>query len=79
MEVLEAREHIEEAQAEEDLHEMREVNEQRIAESVKALEEAFAAEDVPRAKSEAVKLRYWNNIAESIHAWEQGKPVVLQH
>jgi molecular chaperone HscB len=79
MEVLDAREAIEEAEKEEDLVEMKEVNEGRIRDSEKVLEKAFAEDDVEGAKSEAVRLRYWVNIRESIDAWEKGVPVVLQH
>ncbi|KAK8205269.1 molecular chaperone [Zalaria obscura] len=79
MEVLDAREAIEDAEREEDLLPMKETNEARIEESVRVLEEAFREDDVQRAKEEAVKLRYWINIKESIDAWERGKPVVLQH
>ncbi|KAH7345898.1 Co-chaperone HscB, C-terminal oligomerization domain-containing protein [Pyrenochaeta sp. MPI-SDFR-AT-0127] len=79
MEVLEAREQIEEAQTEEDLVDMKTANEERIAESTKILERAFQNDDIQSAKSEAVKLRYWINIRESIHGWEKGVPVVLQH
>jgi molecular chaperone HscB len=79
MEVLDAREAIEEAEKEEDLVEMKEVNEARIRDSEKVLEKAFAEDDVEGAKSEAVRLRYWVNIRESIDAWEKGVPVVLQH
>ena len=79
MEVLEAREQIEEAESEEDLVGMKDENEVRIQESIKALEQAFAEDDVELAKSETVKLRYWTNISESIANWEKGKPVVLEH
>lgn len=79
MEVLEAREQIEEAESEEDLVGMKDENEVRIQESIKALEQAFAEDDVELAKSETVKLRYWMNISESISNWEKGKPVVLEH
>ncbi|KAF1932157.1 putative chaperone [Didymella exigua CBS 183.55] len=79
MEVLEAREQIEEAESEEDLVGMKDENEVRIQESIKALEQAFAADDVETAKSETIKLRYWMNISESIANWEKGKPVVLEH
>ncbi|KAF2281270.1 Co-chaperone Hsc20 [Westerdykella ornata] len=79
MEVLETRERIEEAQSEEDLVGMKEENEARIEESIKALEEAFAKDNLEMAKAEAVRLRYWMNIKESLHAWEKGKPVVLEH
>jgi molecular chaperone HscB len=79
MEVLEARENIEEAESEEDLVEMRERNEERIAESTEIIDQAFKSDDLDAAKSEAVKLRYWVNIKESIENWEKGVPVVLQH
>ncbi|KAF2648332.1 co-chaperone protein HscB, mitochondrial precursor [Lophiostoma macrostomum CBS 122681] len=79
MEVLEAREQIEEAESEEDLVQMKTENDAKIEESVKILEGAFAKEDIDGAKSEAVKLRYWINIKESLDAWERGKPVVLAH
>jgi molecular chaperone HscB len=79
MEVLEAREQIEEAQSEEELVEMTNSNDGRIRGSEEVLEQAFKEDNIERAKSEAVKLRYWINIKESIDNWERGKPVVLQH
>ncbi|CAG5169669.1 uncharacterized protein ALTATR162_LOCUS7064 [Alternaria atra] len=79
MEVLDARENIEEAESEEDLIEMRERNEERIAESTEIIDQAFKRDDLDAAKSEAIKLRYWVNIKESIENWEKGVPVVLQH
>ncbi|KAJ4287349.1 molecular chaperone [Kalmusia sp. IMI 367209] len=79
MEVLETRERIEEAESEEDLVDMKQENERRIEESVKLLEGAFERDDVQNAQEEAVKLRYWVNIKESLDGWEKGKPIVLQH
>lgn len=79
MEVLEAREAIEGAQEEGELEGMKVVNEEKIRGSVGVLEEAFGRGDMEMAKSEAVRLRYWTNIKESLHAWEKGKPVVLVH
>ncbi|KAK4996886.1 molecular chaperone [Elasticomyces elasticus] len=79
MEVLETRETIEEAETEDDLLPLKEINEGRIEQSGKVLEEAFGKDDLERAKEEAVKLRYWVNIKESLVAWEKGKPVVLVH
>lgn len=79
MEVLDARERIEEAQSEEDLVDMKKENDARIEDSVKTLEDAFANDNMDAAKAEAVRLRYWINIGDSLHAWEKGKPVVLQH
>lgn len=79
MEVLEAREMIEEAEKEEELVGLKEENDERIRRSEEVLEQAFKEDDVNRATEEAVKLRYWINIKESIDGWERGKPVVLQH
>ncbi|KAI9819471.1 MAG: hypothetical protein M1827_006919 [Pycnora praestabilis] len=79
MEVLEMREQIEAAEAEEDLVEMRRLNDGRIEGSVGVLEDSFRRDDVGRAKEEAVRLRYWINIKESLDAWEKGKPVILVH
>ncbi|EKD16264.1 Fe-S protein assembly co-chaperone HscB [Drepanopeziza brunnea f. sp. 'multigermtubi' MB_m1] len=79
IEVLEARETIEEADGEEDLLELREANEGRIEESERVLDGAFREDDMQLAKAEAVKLRYWVNIKESLDGWEKEKPVVIVH
>lgn len=79
MEVLEARELIEEAESEGDLVGLREENDEKIRRSEEVLEQAFKEDDIAGAREEAVKLRYWINIKESIDGWEKGKPVVLQH
>ncbi|KAF2147680.1 Fe-S protein assembly co-chaperone HscB [Myriangium duriaei CBS 260.36] len=79
MEVLETRETIEEAQEESDLDPLKETNDTRIQASVEVLDQAFKDDDMDKAKEEAVKLRYWVNIKESIDGWEKGKPVVLIH
>lgn len=77
--VLEAREEIEDATEEEELVEPRRVNDERIRASEEVLEQAFRDEDIELAKSEAVRLRYWVNIKDSLDNWEKGKPVVLEH
>ena len=77
--VLETRETIEEAGSEEELEPLKAENEVRIKESEEVLAEAFAQDDVETARAEVTRLRYWENIRESIHNWERGKPVVLQH
>jgi molecular chaperone HscB len=79
MEVLDAREEIENAGEEEELEEMKRINEERIEKSEAILDEAFKRDDIEGAKGEAVRLRYWVNIKESLDAWERGKPVVLVH
>ena len=79
MEVLDAREEIEAAQEEEELEEMKRVNYERIAHSEEVLDRAFREDDVEDAKQEAVRMRYWVNIKESLDGWERGEPVVLVH
>jgi len=79
MEVLDAREQIEEAQEEHELENMKAVNNKRIEESEGILDEAFSRDDMQLAKAESVKLKYWTNIKESLDGWERGKPVVLVH
>ncbi|RMX85909.1 hypothetical protein D0869_03480 [Hortaea werneckii] len=73
MEVMEAREAVDEVEDEEGLGEIKAENDGRIAQSVAVLDEAFAEEDVERAAEEAIRLRYWMNIEESIRGWEKGK------
>lgn len=78
-EVLYARETIEDAASEKDLDGVKKENDEKIRLSLRALADAFAAEDLQTAVRETVRLRYWENIAESIHNWEEGKPILLQH
>ncbi|KAI0850580.1 Co-chaperone Hsc20 [Daldinia vernicosa] len=77
--VLETREAIEEAEAEEDLEGLRAENEARIRESEDRLARAFEEDDGERARREVTRLRYWVNIRDAVRDWEEGKPVVLQH
>ncbi|KZF23862.1 Co-chaperone Hsc20 [Xylona heveae TC161] len=79
MEVLDMREAIEAVDEEEELEPLKDNISWRIDESVRILADAFQADDLDAAKIEAVKLRYWVNIKESLDAWEKGKPVVLVH
>lgn len=79
MEVLDTREEIENAGAEEELEELKRVNDERIEESEGILDRAFREDDMEAAKGEAVRLRYWVNIKESLDGWEKGKPIVLVH
>jgi molecular chaperone HscB len=72
MEVMEAREAVDEAEDEAGLVAIREENNGRIDQSVKMLEECFAQGRMDQAATEAIRLRYWMNIEESIHGWEKG-------
>jgi molecular chaperone HscB len=79
MEVLDTREEIENAGEEEELEELKRVNDERIEASEMVLDKAFREDDMERAKREAVRMRYWVNIKESLDGWEKGQPVVLVH
>jgi molecular chaperone HscB len=79
MEVMEAREAVEEVEDEEGLVSIREENDARIGESVKVLEACFEKGDLEAAAQEAIRLRYWANIAESIHGWEKGVGGGINH
>ncbi|KAK0790730.1 molecular chaperone [Friedmanniomyces endolithicus] len=73
VEVMEAREAVEEAESEEEVGVLRRENEGRIAGSVGVLEVAFGGGEWEAAAQEAIRLRYWMNIEESIRGWEKGK------
>ncbi|KAI1467617.1 Co-chaperone Hsc20 [Daldinia caldariorum] len=77
--VLETREMIEDAGAEEELEPLARENEGRIRESEERLARAFERDDREGARREVTRLRYWVNIRDAIRDWEEGKPVVLQH
>ena len=77
--VLEMGETIEEVKNENELEPLKAQNEARIEESVGNLERAFEDNDVEMAKKEAVKLRYWINIKDSLQSWEEDEPVILVH
>ena len=79
MEVMEAREAVDEVENEDELGELREENNDRIGQSVTVLEEAFAKDDMEKAAQEAIRLRYWMNIEESIQGWEKGNGGGLLH
>lgn len=79
MEVMEAREAVDEVESEEGLASIKEENDGRIDASVNVLEECFSKGDFDAAAQEAIRLRYWSNIAESIHGWEKGVGGGLNH
>lgn len=89
--VMEVREQIEEAQSEAQVDALRHENEGRIAEAEGALGTAFAGlgegegqgreyqETLKEATRWAIRLRYWVNVRDTLHNWEKGQAVVLQH
>lgn len=79
VEVLEAREAVDEAENESDLEGPMAENEARIGRCVEGLRRAFAEGDVDGAIGEAVRLRYWESIKEGIRGWEKGVGGGLLH
>lgn len=79
MEVLEAREAIDEAESEDDLEGPMAENEERIGRCLEGLRRAFAEGDVDGAVEEAIRLRYWESIKEGIRGWEKGVGGGLLH
>nr|POE76123.1 j-type co-chaperone jac1, mitochondrial [Quercus suber] len=73
MQVMEAREAVEEVDDEAALGELRAENDGRMAASVEVLDVEIGKGAWEAAAQEAVKLRYWVNIEESIKGWEKGK------
>lgn len=73
--VMEAREEIEDAQSEKELQGLRKENEERLQGSVERLAGLLEEGEWDMARAEAVKLRYWANVKESIEAWKPGEGV----
>ncbi|KAF2756729.1 Co-chaperone Hsc20 [Pseudovirgaria hyperparasitica] len=79
LEVLEAREEIEEAEKDDQVLALRKVNQGRIEASEEAIAAACSKQDWDGVRKESIKLRYWTNIREALDNWQPGKPVVVQH
>ncbi|CAN6672911.1 J-type co-chaperone Jac1p, mitochondrial [Trichomonascus vanleenenianus] len=67
MDVLMAREAIADADSVEDVAQLKQENDEKLAESEKALEEAFKTNDMEAARKETVKLSYWQSIQHKLH------------
>ncbi|WPK27656.1 hypothetical protein PUMCH_005053 [Australozyma saopauloensis] len=81
MTVLEAHEALEMANRELDLDVVQTENDERIDECEKEIAKLLGSQPIDWDKiiAEAIKLKYWANIANGIKEWEQGKPVLLTH
>lgn len=77
--VMAAHETVEDAAAPDDLLPLRRANDARLRAAEDCLARAFAADNVPAAAREAVRLRYWVNIRAALDAWDDGRPVALPH
>lgn len=81
MTVLEAHELLELAGSEADLEHVGVENDARIAETLAKIEALLAELPVvwDNVIIEAIRMKYWVNIANGIKEWEPGKPVHLTH
>lgn len=79
MEVMEARELLEEAQTEDEVQELKNVNDTRIKDTVEGLSKAFKGQDLEQAKTLAIELQYWIRIQNVIRDWVAGHPIVADH
>ncbi len=78
MQVLEAREELEEATSEQQVDVIRRQYEGLIEETLTALRMAFT-NDLERAKALTIELQYWSNIRHACIDWEPGKPIEIRH
>lgn len=81
MTVLEAHEALEMAAKESDLDAIQDENDARIEECETKIASLLESLDIDWQSviAEAIRLKYWANIANGIKEWEQGKPVLLTH
>jgi len=70
MEVMEVRERIEDVEKVEGLDGLVIENEQRLRECEEKLAAAFGKGDWEGAGEQAVRLRYWVNVRDTLHEWE---------
>ncbi|CED84654.1 Mitochondrial J-type chaperone [Phaffia rhodozyma] len=66
MEIMEAREALEDAESEEEVDAIREENREKAKRTTEQLSEAFMKGDLPRAKDLTIELRYWRNVDDAV-------------
>lgn len=81
MTVLDAHESLELASSESDLESLLTENDARIEETEANIEKLLTAKPIvwEDVIIEAIRMKYWVNIANGIKEWEPGKPVHLTH
>lgn len=81
MDVMEAREELEEAQTEEEVEKVKASNAGHIQEAMRGLAEAFGREppDLVRAKALAIEMQYLQNLERAAREWQPGKRVEVVH
>ncbi|KAJ1799294.1 molecular chaperone [Coemansia sp. RSA 2399] len=79
MEIMELREEIETSETEKDISNIKERNDAKIDEVTNSLSSAFGAANYDSAKQLTNHLQYLRRVAQAIHSWEPGKPVIISH
>ncbi|KAH8919849.1 hypothetical protein BT69DRAFT_1223584 [Atractiella rhizophila] len=79
--ILETREKLEAATAEEEVEEIRAENRVDMDQTIEDLKEALDGQprDLDRGKELLIRLRYLRNVEDVCREWQPGKGVVLQH
>ncbi|KAK9728994.1 molecular chaperone [Basidiobolus ranarum] len=79
MEVLEAREELEDAQTDADVEQVKLANDSRMKHTIQQLSHVFKENDIEKAKLLTIQLRYWVNIKKAIQDWSPNKQVIINH
>lgn len=79
VDVLEAREKIEEARTAEEIELLRDQNQKMMSKCEQVLAGVLEGGDWQAGKRECARLRYWAGIHDALNDWEEGKPVMLTH
>ncbi|VEU21689.1 DEKNAAC102448 [Brettanomyces naardenensis] len=80
MKILDIHESLENITNEEEVEKSKEENEQRIEQSVKALNDLYKEDaDYDAIALETIRLKYWWNIKNALKEWQPGQPVNLTH
>ncbi|KAI8980334.1 hypothetical protein BDB01DRAFT_797441 [Pilobolus umbonatus] len=69
MEIMEAREELDDISTEDEWKELKRKNEVKYDDTVNRLNDAFSHKDYTTAKSLAIELQYWNSLKTAIDEW----------
>ncbi|KAJ1899357.1 molecular chaperone [Kickxella alabastrina] len=79
MEIMDTREEIEEATTDAQIAAIKARNDANIAAVTTGLASAFGSDALSRARQLTNRLQYLRRVAQAVHVWEPGKPVVISH
>ncbi|KAI7829978.1 hypothetical protein BX661DRAFT_142412 [Kickxella alabastrina] len=79
MEIMDTREEIEEATTDAQIAAIKARNDANIAAVTAGLASAFGSDALTRARQLTNRLQYLRRVAQAVHVWEPGKPVVISH